>query len=112
MVEYGIGFEEEFSKQIYERWPDALNMYEAEELQKQALISSIEILESLGYDARINLEGQLEVDRKIDPRGLESIKQVFDSFRIKSFGGEDLGPAHLVIQELPLEKITALKPTE
>ena len=113
MVEYVIGFEEEFSRDVYERrHPDALNMYEAEELQAQATIASVELLNTLGYDAQTVHEGVLRVDRPVDSDGLEAIRKLFDEFRIKSFLGEDKGAAPLVIQERPLEKIADLKPME
>jgi len=105
MEEYIIGFEEWFNRQVYERTPGHMNYYDAEELQAQATRASVELLNTLGYDARTNREGMLEVDRTIDSEGLEAIRKMFDEFRITSFVGKDEGAAPLLIQERPLEKI-------
>lgn len=114
MVEYVIGFEEEFSRDIYERRnPDAMNMYEAEELQAQATTASVELLTTLGYAAQVDPKGMIKVDRPIDSDGLEAIRKMFDEFRVTTWDHrEDKGAVPLLIQERPLEKLAEIKPSK
>jgi len=107
MNKYRVGFEEEFGRRITKRTGEGtMNTYVAGDLLEHATRDSVELLTGLGYTACMNSKGMIEVDKQIDPEGLEAIRELFKKIRITSWDGEeDKGAAPLLIRELPLEEL-------